>query len=642
LPIRLPFICARSIRILGALIAAALMLNGPVRAAPSASGSAQSLIDEAAAALRVDPEAGRRAAQAAVDVLRRAPDADLEIRARLLLCDYYAERDGAQAMAQVAAASALLPEAHRSALRAGVLNCQGEAAETMGANARAAQFYDQAVHVAQDASDAEMLAEALASRGYLRGLSGEFAQGLSDLRQAQALYEQQNMAQLALDALNGIAIVYNRMGDYTEAAQIFTRTVQSLHDAGLTREEAVTWHNLARAQENLQQWEPARHSYSNALELSTQLGYTRGEAYALRGLASVANATGNPNGALSLLQRSTQMQRLTPDARLLAQIDLTGAQALHALQRLKESASLLEQALNVFRQADSPGELAASYDELAAVRAELGEWRAAYDARTLAQSTATRLLRNQLDQRFAALKVEYDTDAQAKRNAILIRENEATEKALAQQRIAGNLQTLVIVLGVLLLGALAVLAVYQRRNSARLRTLAMTDELTSLPNRRAVLTRLTRMLSDSVAPTSILIIDVDHFKTINDRHGHLVGDETLKLLTANLREALTEPAFFGRLGGEEFAVVLPATDVERASESAERLRERVMRLDLSRWLGERRITVSIGVASSVPGRDTISSMLRRADAALYAAKDDGRNCVRCDAAAILEAASRVA
>jgi diguanylate cyclase (GGDEF)-like protein len=88
--------------------------------------------------------------------------------------------------------------------------------------------------------------------------------------------------------------------------------------------------------------------------------------------------------------------------------------------------------------------------------------------------------------------------------------------------------------------------------------------------------------------------------------------------------------------------VLPATDLEQAIAIAERLRERVMRIDLSRWVGERRITVSIGVATSVPTLDSISVMLHRADAALYAAKDAGRNCVRTHASVEEQITPRVA
>lgn len=625
-------------------ILAALLLLGA--AAPSAPGAEKTslagLIDQAAISARVDPEISKRQAESALEQLRREPNPDLEIRAHLLLCDYYSERDQAAAGEQIAAATALMPQATRQGLRAGVLNCQGETLQTLGDNDQALSLYEQATAIATQTHDDQMLAEVLYSSGYLRGLRGEYAAGLSELRRAQALFEQQQMPQHALTALAGIAIIYNRMGDYAEAAHLYERTLEAQHKAGLKREEAVTQHNLGRAYENLQQWDAARSAFAGSLEISRQLDYVRGQAYALRGLATVANAQGNPSAAMTLLDRATEAQRHTPDARLLAQIELARGTALHQLKRLKESATMLEQALVVFRQAQSLGELAQTYDALAAVDADLGNWRDAFDYRTLAQSTTTRLLRDQLDQRFATLKVEFDTAAKQEENELLTRENEANEKALSQQLKAANLRTAVIVLTVLLLAVLVWLAMHQRRSTRRLRALAMTDELTGVPNRRAVLALLAQLLRRSATPTSLLIMDIDHFKSINDRHGHLIGDETLRSMTANLREAVAEPALFGRLGGEEFAVVLPATNLDQAIAIAERLRERVMRIDLSRWLGERRITVSIGIATSVPTRDSISVMLRRADAALYAAKDAGRNCVRTHAAAEEQIAPRVA
>jgi diguanylate cyclase (GGDEF)-like protein len=134
---------------------------------------------------------------------------------------------------------------------------------------------------------------------------------------------------------------------------------------------------------------------------------------------------------------------------------------------------------------------------------------------------------------------------------------------------------------------------------------------------------------------AILIIDIDYFKSINDLHGHPVGDVTLQHFTTKVRNAIAEPAFFGRLGGEEFVVVLPATDLHNAHLFAERIRMLAPSIDLSRWLGGRRITVSIGVTASTAA-DTVSTMLRRADAALYTAKHAGRNCVRTDLAADVE------
>ena len=626
-----------------ALLAAALL---PGAAPPSAQASEKTsvaaLIDQAAVSARVDPEISKRQAESALDLLRREPNPDLEIRAHLLLCDYYSERDRAAAEEQIAAASALLAQATRQGLRAGILNCQGETLQTVGENSQARALYDQAAAIATQAGDDQMLAEVLFSSGYLRGLRGEYAAGLSELRRAQTLFERQQMPQHALAALDSIAIIYNRMGDYTEAAHLYERALEAQHKAGMKRDEIVTQHNLGRAHENLQEWDAARNAFAASLELSKQLDYVRGEAYALRGLATVANAQGNPNAAMTLLDRATQLQQRTPDVRLLAQIELARGIALHQLKRLKDSAAALEQALLVFRQADSLGELTPTYDELAAVEADLGNWRDAFDYRTLAETTATRLLRNQLDQRFASLKVEFDTAAKEQENALLTRENAANEKALAQQLKASSLRTAVVVLTVMLLAMLVWLAVHQRRSAQRLGALAMTDELTGVPNRRAVLALLAQLLRRSAAPTSILIMDIDHFKSINDRHGHLIGDETLRSMTAHLRDAVSEPAMFGRLGGEEFAVVLPATGLEQAITIAERLRERVMRIDLSRWLGERRLTVSIGVATSVPTVDSISVMLHRADAALYAAKDAGRNCVRTHAGMEEQITPRVA
>jgi diguanylate cyclase (GGDEF)-like protein len=162
----------------------------------------------------------------------------------------------------------------------------------------------------------------------------------------------------------------------------------------------------------------------------------------------------------------------------------------------------------------------------------------------------------------------------------------------------------------------------------------MTDELTGVPNRRAVLGRLDPLLRrEEPAPCAILIVDIDYFKAINDQLGHSTGDEVLKVVAATVRAAVKEPAFFGRLGGEEFLIALPNTGLHAARAMAESFCELIEAIDTSRWFGDRhRITCSIGVSVSVPGRDTPSTMLQRADAALYSAKRGGRNCVRTEPA----------
>lgn len=562
-------------------------------------------------------------------MLADRPDVDLEIRARLLLCDHLSERDRAGAEAEAAKARALLPQATRRGLEAGVLGCEGTILETGSENARARALYEQAVAVATRTQDNEMLAQALFSRGYLLGLQGQYASGLADLKRAQTLFEQIELPDHSLTALNGIAILYNRMGDYAQARYMYDRALKAQRDAGMYREQSVTLHNLGRAHEKLYEWDAAQAAFQESYDISRQLNYARGEAYALRGLAAVKNAKGDPNAALQILDQAAALQRKTPDARLEAQIQLARGVSLHRLRQLPASVAALEAALNVFRQADSLSELHATYTELAAVLAEMGHWREGYEHLANAQETSERMFRNQVDQRFATLKVEFDTAAKEKENALLIRENNANQLALAQGQRARNLQRAVIVLTVVLAMLLATLAWHQWRSTRRMRKLAMTDELTDVPNRRAVLSRLAPLLQQPNPPIcAMLIIDIDHFKSINDQHGHPEGDEALKAVARELREDVREPAFIGRLGGEEFVVVIPGADFDKAYRLAERFRESVMSIDTRRWLTDRRITVSIGLTLSKLTGDTPSTMLQRADAALYEAKRSGRNCVK--------------
>ncbi len=425
----LPFKSGRFIRLTAAWMLLAIGVT--VAYAADEPNPAQALIDRAWAGARTDPDASSRDANAALEILSRKPDVDLEIRARLLLCDHLSERDQAAAEKQVARARELLTTATRPGLQAGVLTCEGTIRETVGDFAKARDLYERAVQVATQTEDQEMLAGALFSRGYLLGVQGQYAAGLTDLKHAQGVFEEIDLPDHALTALNAIAILYNRMGDYAQAIHIYDRALLAQRNAGMRREQAVTLHNLGRAHENLLEWDSAEKSFQESLTISRELTYARGEAYALRGLGAVANARGNPESALSTLERASALQRQTPDARLHAQIQLARGNSLHQLKRLSASVDALEEALKVFQQADSLTELRATHAELASVLADQGNWREAYAHLASAKETAERQFRNQIDQRFTTLKVEFDTASKEKENALLTRERRESESSCA-------------------------------------------------------------------------------------------------------------------------------------------------------------------------------------------------------------------
>ncbi len=218
------------------------------------------------------------------------------------------------------------------------------------------------------------------------------------------------------------------------------------------------------------------------------------------------------------------------------------------------------------------------------------------------------------------------------------KQQSATMHALNQEKRATRLQEAVIVLVVALAAVLATLAWRSRRTSLAMRTLAMTDELTGVPNRRQVLSRLGSLLATG-AGCSVLIVDIDHFKTINDQHGHLVGDDILRAVSAALRTVAHEPIELGRLGGEEFLIASPEASEIAARRLAERLLSSVRSLDLARHVPGGRVTISIGLTVAAPG-DTVTHLLRRADDALYAAKANGRDCVVSRMPAVTAAAAQ--
>ena len=168
-----------------------------------------------------------------------------------------------------------------------------------------------------------------------------------------------------------------------------------------------------------------------------------------------------------------------------------------------------------------------------------------------------------------------------------------------------------------------------RAAQAELRRLASIDELTGVANRRWFTAMANRELERCRRfnhQLALLMIDVDHFKKVNDTHGHAVGDEVLKAFTRVLEGNLRSVDLLGRLGGEEFAVMLPESDQNAAAHTAERLRAAVEALEFPLENGETlKMTTSVGIAVLSNTDESLDNLLARADGALYIAKREGRN-----------------
>jgi two-component system cell cycle response regulator len=166
--------------------------------------------------------------------------------------------------------------------------------------------------------------------------------------------------------------------------------------------------------------------------------------------------------------------------------------------------------------------------------------------------------------------------------------------------------------------------------------LAITDALTGLHNRRYMETHIAGLVEQALSrgqPLAVLVLDIDHFKLVNDTHGHDAGDEVLREFALRVRKAIRGIDLACRYGGEEFVVVMPETDLAAATAVAERLRRRIASEPFPIQQGAQGIdvTISIGIAA-LGGNDDAASVIKRADQALYRAKRNGRNRVVPDAA----------
>ena len=192
----------------------------------------------------------------------------------------------------------------------------------------------------------------------------------------------------------------------------------------------------------------------------------------------------------------------------------------------------------------------------------------------------------------------------------------------------------VVALATATVGSLGFILVIMERTDREIRALAMTDSLTQVCNRRAFIERAEQEYAAaqrSRTPLTLLMIDVDHFKRINDDHGHLAGDEVLVEIARELSARLRRQDIIGRYGGEEFCVVAPNTDLAGAHVLAESLRSVLEATPLTPHAI--RVTISIGItvcpATCAACQPDLTTMLGQADAALYEAKRGGRNRANC-------------
>lgn len=500
--------------------------------------------------------------------------------------------------------------------RSEALIAKGNALEKAGRLDEAARLYTEARLEAERSGDRKSAADASAALGFVRYYRGEMNLALVDLRRAYDTYGAINDVKGRRQSLENIAHVYadGRLAQYDRAIEYYRQLLPEYQAAGDFLQEADTLFNIGSTYAQKGDQETALGWLGRALAAEEKLGRPEEAAFVQRSMGVALGKLGRYTEALPLFDEALRVMVKNDDAEGAMQVRQSRGVVLRKIGRLNAAIADLEATRDWYAKNRNTRFLEKSQDELALAYASAQRWDDAYRARTAHAALERELAVKLREENTSRLRVQFDSEKKEQENRALLRENAAASRIR-------RLQTIILVLGALAIGALVYLAF-------RLRRTAMTDDLTRLPNRRHILAVADHELQRARASGetfSLLAIDVDEFKVINDRWGHAAGDLVLQRIAHTCRTTLGPTHVIGRIGGEEFLAILPRTSVAAAEALAERLRAAVERLDLSDIDPNLRVTISMGLTGSTTSDDALARIARRADELLYRAKQGGRN-----------------
>ncbi len=240
--------------------------------------------------------------------------------------------------------------------------------------------------------------------------------------------------------------------------------------------------------------------------------------------------------------------------------------------------------------------------------------------------------KNKRSAMIASLEQSYEVKDKKANNALMESQNKLKIRRVAEVQDEKIVQQYNFTLILITVIAFVLLLFRQLRIRNKLVLLTRTDALTGIANRSTLFEHGQKMITnfaEQPEELSILLLDLDHFKKINDNFGHHVGDEVLILVSGLLKETMRSRDMLSRFGGEEFVALLPFADNNKAKAIAMRINDKIAQYDFSSLVLQTKVTFSIGVATMTDNQMSFDDLLHNADLAMYQAKEQGRNTVVC-------------
>ena len=471
----------------------------------------------------------------------------------------------------------------------------------------------------------------LIGRGLMQFRENREDLAIASLTQAYHDSRVSGFAEARILAAGILSTVLRGMGDYAQSLTLNQEAIDwdAKHKAPLSL--SVDRFLRGRILLLMGRYEEAVDQFNESGRISAQFDDTQGVAFvdvrvceALIELKQLNRARSACTSALKVFPATKYWDQAKDAQSLLARIDLAQGNPEKALPIFNEV--LDHQGADLM-----PTRVAELYEWRARTNAALRNYRDAY--LDLSEYLARYKTSNDADRsrKASALRARFETDREIERNAALKRELTEAQDRTERQAKELRWNMIIAVAGVLIIAIMVYFLITNHRYRQQLIRLASQDALTGLPNRRRTAELANAALAEageSDAPVAIAIIDMDHFKIINDRCGHATGDHVLKEFARVGRGALRPNDVLGRWGGEEFLLIMPQASREVALATLERLRTLTFGIHLPASAAGMRVSLSAGVAIYDRIVRSLDELIARADSALYAAKNEGRDLVR--------------
>lgn len=423
-----------------------------------------------------------------------------------------------------------------------------------------------ALDIAEFLDDQHLIAEIALNLGALYQEIGDLEKSQFELQKSCQIFRDLNDLRLMAYPLFNLGSLFSIQKNYQQALSIFMECVRDYKSSNNSLIYCNAQIEIGMIYFELQDFEQAMDWFKIGLQEAQVKGFKQAEEFAILGIGKV----------------------LRKEGRLLDAVDQFN-QALEIALRLKVS---VDQQL--------------CYQMLAETYEDLGNYLQALNALKKCREVESKVTEQKLDQKLKTLEISYQTQVSRKESEIIQKVNQKLEQEIVdRERIEKAL----------------------RKSEEEFRILAALDPLTQLKNRR----KFFELAADEVSrarrfirPLCAIMVDIDHFKWVNDTYGHQKGDEILKICANLIKSCLRDVDIIGRYGGEEFAILLPETTLECGKIVADRLVNTFFENPLVLQKDSVYITVSIGLAEWVDNLD-VDTLINRADLAMYAAKRAGRN-----------------